>query len=394
MKKISFAALSATLILAAASCQHGNDPAANRGEKLDLKIAGTTILADGDSLGLFFAKPAAKVNEACVVKGGVAETYWSKDMTEEQVGILAYFPYLAENDKTTRGTFTACLNQSSDASLKKSDFLAAVAKAGVKSGSVNLEFAHKGSKIVVYVKGDNVESVTLDGAYNTATFDQTTGDTRISGKKSAFTAHNSAKDAHGAYAYEFIIPAQSFSPVITVKAGSATVSLTVTENVSFKAGTQYSVKKLVVPSESSVVSAEYKADAKWVEDKDFAFDYAVPGGPEEFTKTTAYGFYELDGTIATPAFLYEGGKNSMAVRNGSKIWQYRIQNFDEGTLAAVTTETNIFEKDAVIPARYKLVKDGISLDGVTEIKVVKVEKNTLWLECNVEFPFGLIAPLK
>ena len=135
-----------------------------------------TAFENGDVIGLFADYPVDAQNVPITWNNGSlvpeAPVYWgSSQYVDESVAFYAYYPYDASNEGYIE-KFTVQEDQTTHEAYTASDLMVARTLAAPAEGTVNLNFIHRMTKLVLHVENrlpdENVAAITVGNVYVTA----------------------------------------------------------------------------------------------------------------------------------------------------------------------------------------------------------------------------------
>ena len=227
-----FAAVAALAFMAGCSAvQEDNGVAGQREVKFTASVgsfqvkATDTAFENGDAIGLSATYPVSARNVRLTWQNGelIPETpvYWgAEQMVDQSALFYAYYPYDASLEVDRYIQFTVKEDQSTHDAYTASDLMTAAMYATPAEGTVNLNFIHRLSKLVITIDNtldsDAIKEVHLGNVRLTAEINLTdNNDSGTYGEVGSIKA-GEGTTADGLQAWSVIVPAQACTPQLKV----------------------------------------------------------------------------------------------------------------------------------------------------------------------------------
>jgi hypothetical protein len=288
--KLFAAAAALTLVAAGCSVQEENTV-----ERREVKFAASvgsfqvkatdTAFEEGDTIGLYADYPVSAYNVRLDWQNGSlvpeAPVYWGADQLIDQSSLFyAYYPYGAGVNGQRYLDFTVREDQSTHEGYTASDLMTAATYATPAEGTVNLNFVHRLSKLVITI--DNqltdeaitevyVGNVRLSAEVDIA-FSQDSGSFGDPGSIKAGEGVNAQQQQ----AWSVILPSQNAQPKILIVTRSGKQYVYESQyDVYFSAARRHTAH--VILDETSIATTFSGTVSDWIDNGDWWFKQDNPG---------------------------------------------------------------------------------------------------------------------
>ena len=287
--KLFAAAAALTLVVVGCSVQEENAV-----EKREVKFTASvgsfqvkatdTAFEAGDTIGLFADYPVSASNVCLTWQNGglTPETpvYWGMDQLVDQSSLFyAYYPYDAQLDGSRNFRFTVKEDQSTHEGYTASDLMTAATYATPAEGTVNLNFIHRLSKLVITIDNqlsdDAIKEVYVGNVLLSATVDMA-----YTQDYTSFGEYGSIKACEGVTAqaqpaWSVIFPAQDTQPRLLIVTQSGQQYVYESQNyVYFSAARRHYAN--VILDETSIATTFSSTVTDWIDNGDFWFKQDNP----------------------------------------------------------------------------------------------------------------------
>ena len=290
MRKKTFFALGAALLLTASCSNEENTQPSVAGEKVSFVLGGvatrtvtesdfTTKFVSGDRIGIYATGNADGNNELFEVLSDGTLTSESNIYYTSNSGtadFYAYYPYAQQNEQGVV-RITVPDNQSTEESFNSADFMTAVQSGvTVNTQDIELKFRHQMALVQVEVSHDAsipVPDAIVLTAQRTCVWHFVEGTYGYEGETEEITMWKKGS-SDASTLFWAMVPPQNVAPrtkLLTIRCGNDSYSFTTTSEVSFTANTikKFNIKigsdgKLVVFS-NDIVCGEWENDGEEIE---------------------------------------------------------------------------------------------------------------------------------